>query len=414
MDWVSGVQRNDDGDLCVRVQVDSRGANLAPGTWPGLGAGVVSATSITSTSTTTTVLKGLESLSAELDRSGAPGTVRRKVHLPLHELRVGATTTREYLDGLGLPNLGADGQPVYEVSTSAGLLAIPAQVLVQAVLGVHSQFRRALLRPWGPGFLMTAFAESGAQSLALRPTPHRMLQIQLEQPTIATKLEWILAYPSATAAWCSVYRHALDGRFDMDMPKAFATASISARPVDGKLFVTRLEVMVMTPAEEPHPYAAATANRSFIFNESVRRRPTHGKAAAPSRDERFACGQQRQAGQSEAADSGTKGGGELQAQEPSEPLATVVPLTDAQWARIEPLVLGALNPKGPAQPGAPRAHAMRDVVDVIRLKLGAPYSWLKVPVDRKLAKTASAMLSKLSRCGAWEAVAVSSQAHQLG
>jgi hypothetical protein len=53
---------------------------------------------------------------------------------------------------------------------------------------------------------------------------------------------------------------------------------------------------------------------------------------------------------------------------------------------------------------------MRDVVDVIRLKLGAPYSWLKVPVDKKLANTAAAMLTKLRRAGVWEGVVTGSRA----
>lgn len=322
-------------------------------------------------------LQDLDFLRADL---GVTGTVRKKVYLPLHELRVGETTTREYLDGLGLETLEANGQPVYEVSTSAGLLVIPAQLLVLATLGANRQLRQMLLRPWGPGFLMSAFAEHRAYSLAVRPTPNRMLQLQFERSALTSKVEWVLSYPSATAAWGSVYRHALDGRFDLDMPQAFATASVMARPVNGKLLVTRLRLMTLTPAEEPHPFAAEAAKRSFVFNEGVNLRPTHGQAAAPTRDERFSTHQQ--------------GPG------------SVAPLTDEQWARIEPLVLGTLQSKGPKKPGASRTHSLREVIDVIRLKLGAAYSWSQVPANRKLVQGATVLLSKLKRRGVWEAVVV--------
>jgi len=351
MDWIAGIGRDGSGNLCVKAQ--------------GLDGG----------KTQTPVLKELDSLRADL---GVSGTVRRKVYLPLHELRVGDTTTREYLDGLGLEALEADGQPVYEVSTSAGLLVIPAQLLVLATLGANSQFRRVLLRPWGPGFLVNAFAEHGAHSLAVRLTPNRRLQLKLERSALTSKVEWVLSYPSATAAWGSVYRHALDGRFDMGMLQASATVSIMTRPVNGKLLVTRLQLMTLTPVEEPHPFAAEMAKRAFVFNDGINLRPTHGKAAVPTRDERFSTAQQGQ--------------------------GPVAPLTDEQWARIEPLVLGALLLKGSAKPGAPRTRLLREVVEVIRLKLGAPYSWSKVPADKKLVQSATVLLSKLKRLGVWEGV----------
>jgi hypothetical protein len=350
MDWISGIGRDGSGNLCVKAQGLDGGKTQAP------------------------VLKELESLRADL---GVTGTVRKKIYLPLHELRVGDTTTREYLDGLGLNAMEANGQAVYEVSTSAGLLVIPAQLLVLATLGANAQLRRVLLRPWGPSFLMSAFAEHGADKLAVRPTPHRMLKLQLEHTAIASKVEWALSYPSAAAAWGSIYRHALDGSFDMTMPLAFATASMMCRPVDGKLLVTRLQLMTITPAEEPHPFAAGIAKRDYLFNEGVRSRPTHGKAAAPTQDKRLAT-----------------------------PKGHVASLTDDQWARIEPLVRGSLQSKGPEKPGAPRTHSLREVIDVIRLKLGTPYSWSQVQVltDKKLVQGATVLLSKLKRRGVWEAV----------
>lgn len=85
-----------------------------------------------------------------------------------------------------------------------------------------------------------------------------------------------------------------------------------ACPVNGKLLVTRLRLLTLTPAEEPHPFAAEAARRTFVFNEGVNLRPTHGKAAASTRDVRFST--------------------------PQQGPGPVASLTDEQWASIEPLV----------------------------------------------------------------------------
>lgn len=87
MGWISGIGRDGDGQLCVQAQgLDGKRA-----------------------------LKDLRTLGAEL---AVPGGVRRKVVLPLHEMRVG--DTREYLRALGLDVLDAGAQPVYETTTDAG------------------------------------------------------------------------------------------------------------------------------------------------------------------------------------------------------------------------------------------------------------------------------------------------------
>ena len=161
----------------------------------------------------------------------------------------------------------------------------------------------------------------------------------------------------------------------MRMPKALATVSAWALPVDGKLLVTRLELLTLTPAEEPHPFATGLAKREFVFNNSVHRRPTHGKAAAPTRD----------------AKVGASAG-------------MVSPLSDEQWQRLEPLLISALKPKGSAASGAPRAHTLRELIDAIRLKLGTPYPWSQLPVAPKCMQGATVLLSKLKRAGVWEKV----------
>jgi hypothetical protein len=158
------------------------------------------------------------------------------------------------------------------------------------------------------------------------------------------------------------------------MPRALATVSVLARPVKGRLLVTQLQLEALTPAEEPHPFAITGAKREFLFHKRAHRCATHGKAATPTCDESLASF-----------------------------AGTVEPLTDGQWARIEPVIRGSLRPRGELS-GAPRAHTLRALIDVILLKLGTPVPWSKVPADKMLAQGARVLLSKLKRRGDWEVV----------
>lgn len=374
MSWITGIGRNGHGHLCVQTQ--SLDGNRA--------------------------LTELSAVSADL---GIQGGLRRTVVFAFEDLRQsataspaetsanspdstgsgtrigGPTSTRGYLDAIGLPMHDDQGQTVYEVETEAGVLVIPTQLLVLATLGSVHQCRRVLLRPFGPTYLMSAFPPQRPGSLIVLPTPHRMQTLQMEGPSIAPKLEWVLSYPSATAAWGSVYRNALDGRFDMMMPRAEVTACIWAQRIGKKLFVTRLKVMKVTPTEEPHPFAADSAKHSFVFNSSLNTRQTHGKAAAPTGDTRVAniggnCG---------SGAAGCTGG-------------AVLPMTDAQWLALEQVMTGITTP------AMARRHTVRAVLDVIFLKLGTPYPWTKVPADKRLVNSASVLLSKLKRLGVWDAV----------
>ena len=365
MDWISGIGRDELGQLCVRTQQRDGSSTLS----------------------------GLGALDADLKLSDV---VHRRVVLPLHQLRAG--NTRQYLDGLGLQALEAGGQPVYEGHFDGGQVVVSAQQLVLATLGVNAPMREAMLRPWGPSYLMTASCRDGAVSV--RPTPNRMLSLDVAVVKTALRMEWVLTYPSAGVAWSSVYRHALDGRFDMTMPSAFAHFSVVGRMVGDKLLATSVKLMKLVPAEDPHPFAAAEAREEFVMNGLLNRRPSHGKAAAPARDERLAVarGERLAGGVAGVGVAGIGAGTGLgQVQE-------LKALTDEQWARVEPLLREFVPSASPGHAGARRAHSLRDQFVVMRLKLGAPYSWSRVPGDKKLVGSASVLLSKLQRAGVWERV----------
>jgi hypothetical protein len=330
MEWVSGVARDENERLCLQVQ-DAEGA------------------------------RAFRSLSEGEPRLKTKGTVRRKVRFQFGT--AARVDVGDYLRGVGLQHLDGRCQAAYTVPTSAGVAIIPSQVMVLATLGAQEPCRRVLLGPSQPAELMEVFAAGG--------------RLQVEAPSdvynresLVQRLTWLLTYPSAHAAWGSVYRHALESRFDLRLPKAEVVASAHGLLDGATLYVTELNLLELTPMEDPFPFAAAGAPPSFVFNNKVSVRNNHGFAAAPAAEARV----------------GSAG--------------VVVPLTDAQWAAVEHLAKTAQ----PKRPGRPRAHSLRDIVECIRVKLGTPYSWSKCPGDKALVQSASVLLSKLQREGAWERV----------
>jgi len=341
MEWVSGVVRDENRRLCLQMQ-DAEG------------------------------VRAFRLLSDGEPRLKTKSTVRRKVRFQFG----GAAVVRadEYLKGVGLEHLDGHCQVAYTVPTDVGVAVIPSQLMVMAVLGAQAPCREVLLEPARPDDLMQVFADASGRSLVVE-SPSRVYN----QEALVERLTWLLTYPSASAAWGSVYRHALDGRFDMRLPKAEVVASAHGRLQGTTLFVTELNLLELTPMEDPFPFAAASAPPSFVFNNKVSIRNSHGHAAAPVAEARI----------------GSAGVVQL--------------LSDAQWIAVEQLV----KPTEPKGPGRPRAHSLRDIVECIRLKLGTPYSWSQCPGDKALKQSASVLLSKLQREGAWERV-LAAMASSLG
>jgi hypothetical protein len=332
MDWVSGVVRDENGQLGLQVQ-DAEG------------------------------VRAFRSLSDGEPRLNMKGTVRRKVRFQFEAAaRVDAAA---YLRGVGLEHLDGRGQVVYAVPTSAGVAIIPSQLLVLATVGAQAHCREVLLEPSTPGDLMQVFAVAPGYRLQTE-SPSRIYN----QEPLVERLTWLLTYPSAHAAWGSVYRNAVEGRFDMRLPKAEVLASAHGLLEGSTLYVTELNMLELTPMEDPFPFAAAGAQSTFVLNNKVSIRNTHGQAAAPAAEARIGAA------------------------------GVVAPLTDAQWAGVEQLAKTA----EPKRPGRPRAHSLRDIVECIRVKLGTPYSWSKCPGDKALVQSASVLLSKLQREGTWEQV----------
>jgi hypothetical protein len=307
--WITGTTRSEDGEISVLVQ-DPTGARRR------------------------------DSLENVVSNVGAAHGRRRQTLIPLQTLL--RSDTQKYLDAVGLGHLENAEVRTYEVQTDLGLLVIPAQLLVLSILASQGPMRKLLLSPKDPAQLMPTFI-TGNDVEILQPL-FRKRGMNHAYSLISTRIQWLQTYPSARIAWGSVYRNALDGVFDMTLPKATVRASMTALLVDGKYYVTRLWVSELIPEEEPFSFAAAVKQQSFIFNAIMILHPqrVHLTAKATTRDERL-----------------------------TNKESSVV--TDAQWHQIEP-ILHSGNQVCPR-----REHDLRTVLNVILYKLSTGCAWRNLP-----------------------------------
>lgn len=336
MEWISGIGRDGDGRLCVEAQGLDGERHLV----------------------------GLDRVDANLGIKQLPS---RKASFSFQDLRRG--DTRAYLDGIGMPCWDESAQSVYEVDCSFGTLVIPAQLLVLATLGSQAPLRRTLLTPRGPNVLMTSVLQD--REVITRRIPHHRIGFDLLAHS-EIRLRWVHLHPSASAAWGSVYRNALEGRFDMALPNAYVHCTVSAHRVGRSYSATRLQVAKVSTTENCHEFATGHSARDYIFDNGIHVRPKSPPVPPASSDSRLAR------------------------------IDGLAPLSDEEWLTIAPLVEPPLRAYGTYA----RRHPLRDLVDIIRLKLGTPYSWSKVPAEKLQANAASILFSKLQRAGTWDQVVV--------
>lgn len=331
LQWIAGVRRDSAGQLRLLVQ-DRHGKSSQ---------------------------KAFHELSADF------GVGARRPHrqdLDLTCLRPGCT--REYLRGLDIDHLCAEGQPVYEADGQLGTLVIPSQLLIYALFGSWTVMRSVLLSPLGAASLKVAIGAEDAVRLHHAPYRHDG-DWQHRHEKLDHRLMWILGYPSATRAWGSVLRRGLEGRFDMSMPLAHVNVSFAGLQMGAKFLVTNLQVLNVLPYEHPHPFARGlpVAPRK-LERPKPRYHVKHDpRVIAPCSD-----------------------GG----------------LTDLQWSQIEPLVN-----KLPLRTGKAlllRVYARRMLVEAVLAKLGTPLSWTRLPGGSEFSMSARALHIKLKKIGVWDEI----------
>lgn len=302
----------------------------------------------------------------------ADGRLKRVLTVQMSEFEVGSV--RDYLGGIGLPSLDAGGQQVYVVETHLGPVWVPAQLMILAMFGTNALTRPYLMSPLGLHMAMRSFEHR--QGMRLVETPMNPRRGADDREYGRRKLEWALHYPSAVAAWASIFAHAAHGRVAITLPNAVARLKLTGCSRGSDMFATGLSLVTVTPTEQPLEFARGRVPTDFVFHDGLRRDFSGTTRAGPP------------AARSEALMTASRG----------------QPLTDAQWARLEPRVRRALQPSNPNFPGQPLRFPLRYLLDVLSLKFGTPLAWRKVPYPRAHVRAAKYVYLKLLRLGCWDEI----------
>jgi hypothetical protein len=304
-------------------------------------------------------IDSLEDLTADV---GAEKCKREDVTVQLG--RLVPSNTETYLQAVGLAHLKGDKQTSYEVHADIGPIVIPAQLLILATLAFHINLREIILSPVNPAELSQAHIFENNVVMQKGHYLSKVVGRRFINSSIKA-IQWLQTYPSARAAWASVYRNSLDGRLDLTIPACTLTASIHSNLVDGKRYVTRLIVKDLFPEEKPFPYAHAARISKLTFSDKgapgVRRLP---RGPQPKSDAR------------------------LQGME-------IPNIDERQWRQIEALLFS---------PHGIRKHCLRLIVETIINKFSIGYSWKNGTGTHDIRVCARISYQRWSRSGQWSKV----------
>lgn len=340
MQWVNGLKRDDSGVLKLVVQ--DRGGERS--------------------------LIKFEDLSP-VDRSSNS----QILDVDLSKLK--QVDSREYLDGLGLGLEFANSQPVYELHLARDRILIPAQTIIYGLLGSALSLRKTLLHPMGMTSLKSAICDdSGTQ---LIKTPSHQQKTSATGKSLDVTLMWILCYPSASRAWGSVYRNALNGQLDLHLPSAKLRLRMDFRRHKSVKLATGLTVSEVLPLEAPHPFVRfdVTENlklQKWTFDVLKARKKT-------------------------ASDPRLVG------------ICNANGLSDFQWALIEPIFR-----QMPARTGKAanlRKYSWRQLVSAAVVLFSTQKAWLEFPEGKKFVWSVKRTLWILRQTGRWEEIVLLLVAH---
>jgi hypothetical protein len=160
----------------------------------------------------------------------------------------------EYLADMKIEiSKGEDRHQVFAVDLNGLSLVVPAILVLKALFKPNATVFEYLFRPSGLDMLLAPKDSNGSTSVAL--LPQRMRQHVPVRDTSFERLRWLYCFPSARAAFDSVYTYAASGTVGVKLPKAQVDISLQGRLLGKKFLVAVLNISACTPLEEPFDWA---------------------------------------------------------------------------------------------------------------------------------------------------------------
>ena len=307
MSWVCGVVRERDGQMWLQVQAGESEVRLQS-------------------------VRDWRSGSQRVRRVSASN-----VDIDFHNFR--RVDLQDYVRGLGMPWLRTEAQTGFEATAAGMTIVIPSQLMIVSLLGSAVELRCSLMAPLQTDQWLTGLMPYG--QIVAQVGAHRARSL-----TTVARGHWIATDRSASAAFGSVYRHALDGRFDMSLPTGIGTFDLVGRLVNGTLLVTKLISLAVLRGQDAEN-SLLNDVRHHYFHKRSDPAVTAAKGPTASEDARLR-------------------------------FTTFIKLTDVQWLRAQTVLAEMPGVRGVPFSDVRRPCALRDCLDTIRFKFGSPCKWKDV------------------------------------
>ncbi len=248
---------------------------------------------------------------------------------------------------------------IYTFDHNGLLVVIPAILLMKALFKPSATVFEYLFRAAGLDMLVAPQQDNGSTSVTLL---HR--KIRQHVPIAATslrRLQWIYCFPSARAAFDSVYRYATQGKFGVRLPNANVEISVQGQLRQNVLIASRLSVTACSPLEDPFDWAGHQPEK-FRLDACKSWEQLNPVLSDPS----------------------------------ILPGAAGWALSDSEWSGIEHFF-----PSGRRRVCGNRA---RDFMDGILIKLGTGVGWAKVNSSLGTTCAVSSFYQNLRQSGRWDTV----------
>lgn len=147
----------------------------------------------------------------------------------------------------------ANRHQIFEVDHNGLCLVIPAILVLKALFKPNATVFEYLFRPSGLDMLLAPKDANGSTSVVL--LPQRIRQHVPLRDTTFERLQWLYCFPSARAAFNSVYRHAASGLVGVSLPKAEADIWLKGRLSGSKFFASGFNIRGCVPLEAPFDWA---------------------------------------------------------------------------------------------------------------------------------------------------------------
>lgn len=174
----------------------------------------------------------------------------------------------EYLSVMDIDtDPAANRHQVFQVDYNGLCLVVPAILVIKALFRPSATVFEYLFRPSGIDMLLAPTHSNGSVSVVL--IPQRLRQHVPVRDSSFERLRWLYCFPSARAAFNSVYTHATSGAVGVTLPNAEVDIRLKGRMTGNKIFASSLHVKQCAPLEASFDWAGRQPQDFRLIGRAV-------------------------------------------------------------------------------------------------------------------------------------------------